>query len=67
MVYIVIFVLFKHIFIHQKTQTMKLQHLTIAACILLATASCNSGSSTTTARYTAGNTMSEDTSMSMMQ
>jgi hypothetical protein len=38
---------------------MKLQHLAIAASILLATASCNSGSGTTTTDTTAA--MSEDT------
>ena len=44
---------------------MKLQHLTIAACILVATISCNS-SSTTNTEDTAMNAMSEDTSMSSM-
>src|SRR5687767_1460973 len=43
---------------------MKLQHLTIAACIFLATLSCNS-SSTTTDTDSAANAMSEDTSAMM--
>ena len=44
---------------------MKIQHLAIAACISLATASCNSSTSTTSSD-TAMSTMSEDTSMSSM-
>jgi hypothetical protein len=45
---------------------MKIQHLAIAACILLVTASCNSSSTSSASSDTAMNTMSEDTSMSSM-
>ena len=54
-------------FLSPKNTNMKIQHLAIAACILLGTASCNSSStSSASSDTTTTSTMSEDTSMSSM-
>jgi len=53
-------------FLSPKNTNMKIQHLAIAACILLGTASCNSSSTSSASSDTTTSTMSEDTSMSSM-